>query len=97
MEGAEEEIVQTNKKRSKEVEREREATENIRKRAMETMGESRERDVPEGGVKKKRMESKLEWKAMDYLKGRHDEKVDIKKPELELKEREFRFRETNQF
>ena len=40
------------------------------------------------------MESKLEWKAIDYLKGRHDEDVDIKKLELELKERDLRFRET---
>ncbi|XP_065067933.1 histone-lysine N-methyltransferase, H3 lysine-79 specific-like [Rhopilema esculentum] len=94
MERAEEEIVQTDRKRSKEVEREREAAENIRKRAMETVRESRGRDVSEGGVKKKRMENKLEWKAMDYLKGRHDEEVDIKKLELELKERELRFRET---
>ena len=56
---------------------------------METVGESRERDLSEGG-----MESKLIWKAMYYLKGRHGEEVDIKKLELELKERELCFRET---
>eukprot|EP00795_Rhopilema_esculentum_P005677 gene5677-10918_t len=94
MEGAEEDIVQTDKKRSKEVKREREAAENIRKGAMKTVGESRERDVSEGGIKKKTKESKLEWKAMGYLKGKHDEEVDKQKLELELKERELRFRET---
>ena len=60
MEVAEEEILQADKSGCKEVEREREAAENIRKRAMEYIGESRRRETSEGGVKKNRMERNMD-------------------------------------
>ena len=41
------------------MEREREAAENIRKRAMESIREIRGRETSEGGVKKNRMERKM--------------------------------------
>ena len=44
MEGAEEEIARNDERKSKEVEREKVASENVRKRAMESYGESRERE-----------------------------------------------------
>ncbi|XP_065067562.1 DNA ligase 1-like [Rhopilema esculentum] len=94
MEGAEEEISQADKSRCKEVEREREAAENIRKRAMESIGESRERETSEGGFKRNRMERKMDTAV--YLKERHDEEVNLRKAEVDLREREIQLREKEQ-
>ena len=67
----------------------REKLQRISGREQLRLSEKAEKGMYLKVVLKKRMESKLEWKAIDYLKGRHDEDVDIKKLELELKERDL--------
>ena len=93
MEGTEEEIARNDERKSKEVEREKVASENVRKRAMESYGESREREDI-GGPVKKRAERTRE--AMDYLKGRHNEEVELKRLELKLMERKIILQERAQ-
>ena len=93
MEGAEEEIARNDESKSKEVERERAAAENVRKRAMESFGESREREGL-GGPIKKRVDKDRE--AMHYLKGRNDEEIEVKKMEMALMERKLILQERAQ-
>ena len=69
------------------------ASENVRKRAMESFGESREREGL-GGPIKKRVDKDRE--AMHYLKGRHDEEIEIKKMEMALMERKLILQERAQ-
>ena len=61
---------------------------------MESIGESRGRETSEGGVKKNRMERKMDTAV--YLKERHDEEVNLRKAEVDLRERELRLREREQ-
>eukprot|EP00794_Sanderia_malayensis_P020853 gene20853-22899_t len=80
-----EQLVRGNTKKKNEVEKEKKTAEAVRKRAMERMGETRERENEERSAKKR----KSGTDAVEYLKEKREEDGKMKEGDLELRKREF--------
>ena len=89
-EGAEEEIARGDANKQKQVEKEKETAEDVRKRSMERLAETKQREVEEGRRKKRRTG---DGDKIDYLKEKSKEHIDLKREELELKRKELEIRE----
>ena len=83
---AQEELAVENDKNRKNVEKEKITAEDIRKRSMESLGETKARE--NAGKPKKQKTSCLE-----YFKEKHDKKIELRREEIELKKRETAIRE----
>lgn len=84
---AQEELAAGNEKNQKCAQKEKITAEDIRKRSMESLGETKEREK-ENTSKKQRRKSCLE-----YFKEKHEKEIDLKREEIELKKREMAIRE----
>ncbi|CAB3990784.1 Hypothetical predicted protein [Paramuricea clavata] len=81
-----EEFAAENDKREKIAEKERETAEDVRKRSMEKLGETKARE----NAKKT---NKSRNSSLEYFKEKHDKELDLKREEMELKKREMAMKE----
>ena len=92
-ESAKEELAKAEGEKNQVKEKEKETAEGVRKRAMERLGETKDRENG-GRVKKRRVYSGIETTALLHDKGEMEVKlrqqeIDLKKRELELRELEI--------
>ena len=73
------------------VEKERETVESVRKRFMERLAETREKESQGYGKKRKKNDGDRE--AIDYFRGKYDREFNFKREELELRRREIEMKE----
>ena len=73
------------------VEREWETAESVRKRSMERLAETREKESQ--GCGKKRRKHDGDREAIDYFRGKYDREFNFKREELELRKREMEMKE----
>ena len=90
---AEEELMAAEGEKREVKEKEKETAENVRKRSMEWLSESKERKI-DGRVKKQRLYSGAETISFLHSKGATDsrlreEEVELKRRELDLREKEL--------
>lgn len=67
------------------MEKERETAESVRKRSMEILAETREKESQ--GYGKKRKKNGGDREAIDYFRGKYDKEFNFKREELELRRR----------
>ena len=96
-EGAQEEIACADERRKNMAEKERETAESVRKRSMERLADTSERESQENGKKKRRVMGNetlefLKEKSEKEIKMRREE-IEIRKNEVELKNHELELRE----
>ena len=73
------------------VEKERETAESVRKRSMERLAETREKESQ--GYGKKRKNNDGDREAIDYFRGKYDKEFNFKREELELRRREIEMKQ----
>ena len=73
------------------VEKERETAESVRKRSMERLAETREKESQGCGKKRKKNDGDRE--AIDYFRGKYDKEFNLTREELELRRREIEMKE----
>ena len=86
IEGAHEELAKGEERKERNAEQEKETAENVRKRSMERLAETRDRESPESA--KKRKKNSL-GDMVEYLREKNERELKIKREELELKKREM--------
>eukprot|EP00794_Sanderia_malayensis_P002776 gene2776-3212_t len=92
---AEEEQGKVDESKRQNVEMEKETAESVRKRSMERLGETREREKSlEKGEKKQKLGQQFE--AIQYLKEKNNKEFELRKKEMDLKERELAIKERKQ-
>jgi len=88
---AQEDIVASDNRKSKEKEKEKETAENIRKRSMERLAQTRERESVKNICNKKQKVDQRN--TVEYLKEKGDKELMVKTEELELRRREIELKE----
>ena len=81
-----EELAAKNDKKGKIAEKEKETAEDVRKRSMGRLGETKAR---ENAKKAKKAKSS----SLDYFKEKHERELELKREEMELKKREMAMKE----
>ena len=79
--------------KKRDLEKEKQTAEEIRKRAMERMGETKEREHGEREAKRQRSGAGAGAVAVEYLKERREHESKVKEEEVELRRREFEMKE----
>ena len=82
-------MIEARAKRKKQVEKEVETAESVRKRSMERLSQSKEREGQESGKKRK----KSGYELVDYLQGKEMREESEKKCDNELKDRQLALEE----
>ena len=80
-------LLEEGEKIEKMAEKERVTAEDIRKRSMERLGETKERE--KGNEKKKQRRSNC----LEYFKEKHDKEMELRREEIELRKREMAIKE----
>eukprot|EP00795_Rhopilema_esculentum_P003801 gene3801-15087_t len=74
-------------------EKEKETAESIRKRSMERLAETRERESQEGGKKRKKTVWDKDTEVMHYMREKTEREAELKREEFELRRREIEIKE----
>ena len=65
------------------IAKEKETAESVRKRCMDRLAETRERESQ--GIARKRKKNDREKEAIEYVRGKNDREVNLKREELEVR------------
>ena len=90
-EGAQDELAKGEERRERNAEKEKETAEDVRKRSMERLSQTRERESPESAKKKRKCSSPGD--TVEYLKEKSERELEIRREEIELKKREMALKE----
>ena len=90
-EEAQDEMAKGDERREKAAEKEKETAESVRKRSMERLAETRQRESPENGSRKRRING--DHDPMEYLKEKNEKELKLRLEEIEIKRREIELKE----
>ena len=91
-EGAQEEIEKMTENKRKAIDKEKESAESVRKRSVETLAETRERENQESARKKKRSDGNG---TIEFLRDKSEKEMEVRTEELAMKKKEHEFNMKN--